>query len=258
MDKIKVSIINKPEICDERLISNLTKLTFSNKLVTIDDIKNQLANLDKTTANIAENTFKFSHTSISEHITLSFLLQNVSRATQQAWTRHRVGSWTWSSTHYINYSEAMDNPFDYFVMPIEIIKSSKDIQDKYIESCRKSIKDYCDLIEKGVECEVARDVLPLSFRSTGIWTVNLRSLQNFLKLRLCGVNTQEINYCAMLVYEEVKKLFPTIYRYFEPDCTSPACGKCSQGKRIERCIFKGWSLEKMHEMYKPVLDLVQA
>ena len=148
----------------------------------------------------------------------------------------------------------MDNPLDYFVMPVEIMKSSKDVQDMYVQSCRKSIQDYCDLIEKGVECEVARDVLPLSFRSTGVWTANLRSIKNFLNLRLCGVNTQEINYCAMLVYEELKKLFPTIYRYFEPDCSSLCCGRCSQGNRIERCIFKGWSLDKMKEWYKPVLD----
>jgi thymidylate synthase (FAD) len=167
-----------------------------------------------------------------------------------------MGSFTFSSTHYIDYSRAMDNPLDYFVMPIEIMKSPKDIQDKYIDSCRGSIKEYCELIDKGVDPAVARDVLPLSFRSTGIWTVNLRSLQNFLNLRLCGVNTQEINYCAMLVYEEVKKLFPTLYRYFEPDCSSPCCGKCKQGSRMERCIFKGWNIEKMREQYAIIMKQV--
>ena len=39
MDKIRVSVINKPELCDERLVSSITKLTFSKKLAGVDDIK---------------------------------------------------------------------------------------------------------------------------------------------------------------------------------------------------------------------------
>ena len=255
MNKIRVSVINKPEICDERLISNLTKLTFSKKFVTTDDIRQMLTDVDSTTVNIAENTFKFSHTSISEHITLTFLIQNVSRSTQLQWVRHRQ-SYTVSSTHYLNYSDALEKPEEYFVMPFELMNAPDELKKKYVESCQRSIKDYCDLIDAGVKCEVARDVLPNSFRSTMIWTTNLRYLKNFLNLRLCGVNTTEINYCAMLVYEELVKLFPTLHKYFVPDCAQPFCPGCKQGKRIENCIFKKWSLEKMHEMYKPVLDRV--
>ena len=35
-----------------------------------------------------------------------------------------------------------------------------------------------------------------------------------------------------------------------PDCAQPCLGHCSQGKRIENCYFKGWSLEKMEEKYR--------
>lgn len=253
MDKIRVSIINKPEICDERFLSSLTKLTFSRKLATMDDIKSQLVDVENNTTNIVENTLKFNHTTICEHLNLTFLIQNISRATQLQWVRHRQ-SYTASSSHYLDYSTALNNPEGYFVMPMELIDAPDYLKNKYIESCQRSIKDYCDLIASGVKCEVARDVLPNSFRSNLIWTTNLRYLKNFLNLRLCGVNTSEINYCAMLVYEEIMKLFPTIHKYFVPDCAVPSCPGCKQGKRVENCIFKGWSLEKMHEMYKPVLD----
>ena len=76
---------------------------------------------------------------------------------------------------------------------------------------------------------------------------------NFLNLRLCGVNTTEINYCAMLIYMEIQKLFPELSKYFTPDCAQPCMGHCSQGKRIENCIFKGWSLEKMEARYAAVM-----
>ncbi len=42
MDKIKISVINKPEICDERLVSSITKLTFSKKLANCEDVASQL------------------------------------------------------------------------------------------------------------------------------------------------------------------------------------------------------------------------
>lgn len=251
MDKIRVSVINKPEICDERLVSSITKLTYSKKLATLEDITSQLVDLDKTTTAIAENTLKFNHTTLLEHINLIFAIQNVSRACQVQWVRHRVGSsYTCSSTHYIDYSKALENPTEYFVTPIEIMQASDEVKQRYYDSCCRSIKDYCDLIDMGQKCEVARDVLPNAFRSTIIWTVNLRALKNFLNLRLCGVNTTEINYCSMLLFKEIKRLFPEISKYFVPDCAQPCNGRCSQGKRIENCYFKGWSLEKMEEKYK--------
>ena len=122
MNKIKVSIINKPEICDERLISSLTKLTFSKKLANSDDIREQLLDIDSTTTNIAENTLKFNHTTLLEHIGgITFLLSNISRSNQLQIVRHRVSfSYTASSTHYINYADAQgDNVKNYFVTPID-------------------------------------------------------------------------------------------------------------------------------------------
>lgn len=130
MNKIKVSIINKPEICDERLISSLTKLTFSKKLANSDDIREQLLDIDSTTTNIAENTLKFNHTTLLEHIGgITFLLSNISRSNQLQIVRHRVSfSYTASSTHYINYADAQgDNVKNYFVTPIEIMESNRDV-----------------------------------------------------------------------------------------------------------------------------------
>lgn len=82
MNKIKINVINKPEICDERLVSSLTKLTFSKKLAGSDDVRDQLVDVDGTSTAIAENTLKMNHTTICEHLTLTIAVQNISRACQ--------------------------------------------------------------------------------------------------------------------------------------------------------------------------------
>lgn len=254
MNKIKVSIINKPEICDERLVSSITKLTYSKRLANVEDVREQLVDVDNSTTAIAENTLKYNHTTICEHLNITFVLQNISRATSLQIVRHRLASYTSSSTHYIDYSAALTDPTDYFVTPLEIMEGTEEQKKLYHDSCVRSIQDYCQLIKLGQKCEVARDVLPNSFRCTLVMTVNLRSLKNFLNLRLCGVNTTEINYIAMLMYDELVKLFPTISQYLVPDCAQPACPACKQGKRIENCYYKKWSIEKMHEKYRSLVN----
>ncbi len=257
MDKIKVSILNKPEICDERLISSITKLTFSKKLADADEVRSQLIDMDNSTTAIAENTLKFNHTTICEHLVVTFVLQNISRATSLQIVRHRIASYTSSSTHYIDYSAALADPSEYFVTPVEIMNGTDEQKAIYHKSCADSIKNYCELIKSGQKCEVARNVLPNAFRCTLVMTANLRSLKNFLNLRLCGVNTTEINYVAMLMYKELVKLFPTISKYLTPDCALPMCPGCRQGKRIENCLYKGWSLEKMEDLYLPVIQKIE-
>lgn len=250
MNRISVSIINKPEICDERLISSLTRLTFSGKLANCDDLREQLVDVDDRSTTMAENIFKMNHSSIAEHLTLTFALHNISRATSLEIVRHRMASYTSSSTRYIDYSKALENPADYFVTPIEIMEGTAEQKRIYKESCERSIREYKNLIDSGQKCEVARNVLPNAFRCDLIMTVNLRGLKNFLNLRLCGVTASEINYVAMLMYEEILKLFPTIGHFFVPDCACLPCPSCKQGKRIENCAYKGWTLEKMKERFK--------
>ena len=114
MNKIKVSIINKPKICDERLVSSITKLTYSKRLANVEDAREQLVDVDNSTTAIAENTLKYNHTTICEHLNITFVLQNISRATSLQIVRHRLASYTSSSTHYIDYSTALVDPTDYF------------------------------------------------------------------------------------------------------------------------------------------------
>ena len=248
MDKIKVSIINKMEHCSSSLISNFTKMTFSKKFNGAEGIANALTDTSSTTNAIAQNILKMDHSTILEHQVLTFSIEGFSRACQLAHNRHRMASITANSTHYFNYS-TINNIEDYFVTPIEIMQASQEVQDDYKKSCQASIKSYCDLIKAGIKCEDARNVLPNSFRSSEIWTVNLRSLKNYLKLRLCGVNVSENIWVAYLIWKELAKVYPDLISYFGPDCMPNCGGVCKQGKRVENCIFKGFTEQKMREKF---------
>jgi len=51
---------------------------------------------------------------------------------------------------------------------------------------------YVDLLEQGVAKEVARNVLPVAIYTQFYWTVNARSLMNFLSLRNAVTAQREI------------------------------------------------------------------
>lgn len=253
MDRIKVQIINKMENSSSGIISNFTKMTFSKNFNGKEDIGNSLTDTTNTSSAIAQNILKMDHSTILEHQVLTFKIENISRACQLAHVRHRMASPTVNSTHYFDYSK-VKNIEDYFVTPIEVMEASTDIQNNFRDACRASIRSYCDLVGLGLPIEDARNVLPNGFRSSMIWTVNLRSLKNYLKLRLCGVNVSENTWLAYLIYKEFERIYPDIACYFGPDCIPGCGGKCKQGNRIEKCIFKGYTEEKLRERFKILLD----
>lgn len=223
MNKIKVVLLNKSENCSDGYLSNLTKLTYSEKLNGTEDIKSQLLNIDKPNLNIINNVVKYNHTSILEHSFYTFLIEGASRSFLSQITRHRLFSFISGSQHYIDYSNIGD-----YVIPIEILDNPK-LLNKYKLDIKKSIDSYKDLIKSGVDHSVARQVLPNAMRNNLIVSGNLREFCHFLNLRLCGRNTSEIQYIAYLIYKELYKLNPTVLRQVGPDCVQT--GRCTQGHK---------------------------
>ena len=229
MNKIKIKLLNKMEITDDRYLSNITKITYSEKLNGKQDIAEQLLDISKTNTNIVENVVKFNHTSILEHLNYTFLVEGASRSFLAQVTRHRHFSFTSGSQHYIDYSKIAD-----FVIPIELLEieneSERSIKiSKYLSANSESLEKYTKLIEDGVKPEVARQVLPNGMRNNLIITGNLRQFINFLNQRLCFRNTSEIQYIAYKIYQELYKLNPEIMKQVGPDCI--VRGFCTQGHK---------------------------
>jgi thymidylate synthase (FAD) len=73
------------------------------------------------------------------------------------------------------------------------------MKDTYADLYRK----YDELVEKGVAKEVARAILPFGIYTQFYWTLNARSLMNFLSLR----NAPEAQYEIRVYAEAVERLW---------------------------------------------------
>jgi thymidylate synthase (FAD) len=156
------------------------------------------------------------HGSPLEHVSATFVIKNVSRSFLAQITRHRMASYTTSSQHYQ----------DYRLYPAIISPSM--IHDPAIQKYFDQIMDmYVDLCTRHPHHE-ARQILPNGMAVNIEWTINARSLANFINLRICKRNTEE-----MLVFtKKLRKFaiawFPALFNHVHADCVMK--GRCSQGR----------------------------
>ena len=224
MKNIKVSCINRSHEDPENFLNNIVRITFSKNFNKSDNIVNEIVNKKNDNFNLLTNTIEMNHQSILEHVTVSYLIEGASRSLLAQITRHRLFSFLSASQHYMDYSDMAD-----FVIPIEIEKQGTEYVKEYLDSCKKSIIEYKNLIDKGIDHSVARQVLPNGMKNQLIITGNLRQWMNFLNLRLCGRNTSEIEYIAYLIKQDLNNYVPHVAKYMVPDCVK--LGKCTQGTK---------------------------
>ena len=73
---------------------------------------------------------------------------------------------------------------------------------------------YLDLIDRGLAKELARCVLPMGTFTQFYWTVNARSLMNFVSLRAAETAQLEIRRYAEAVESFLAELMPVTYEAF--------------------------------------------
>ncbi len=131
------------------------------------------------------------------------------------WFRHRISSYNEISGRYAEMKEE-------FCVP-DVLRSQKARNYKYTEveselnaellaKIEKHFQDsyelYHELLEKGVAKEHARIVLPLSLYTQFYWTINARSLMNFLNLRMDDHAQYEIREFANAINEMFGEYMP--------------------------------------------------
>jgi thymidylate synthase (FAD) len=138
------------------------------------------------------------------------------------WFRHRIGSFNEFSARY---SEV---PNEFFVPDESAIRTQigkpgaykfEPVDDVLAKSTvemisavnEKAYATYAHLVEVGVAKEVARMVLPVSMYTQFYWTVNARSLMNFLSLRTDENAQYEIREFADAVEVLFKEQMPATY-----------------------------------------------
>lgn len=165
------------------------------------------------------------HGSPFEHVELAFRIKMPIFVARQ-WVRHRISELNEMSARYRKL------PNDYYVPELKRIKGKDDknkqgskleLPDAARRDARASIKDSCneasmlydELDDLGLATELSRLVLPVTWYTEWYWKANLRSLFNFLQLRLHPHAQWEIRVYAEIIAEMTKAVAPMAYEAFE-------------------------------------------
>jgi len=138
------------------------------------------------------------------------------------WFRHRIGSFNEFSARYSEVPNEfwvpekgairtqVGKPGAYTFESIE--GPAAEVAVNIIEEMNKvTYSAYQAMLDMGVAKEVARAVLPVSMYTQFYWTVNARSLMNFLSLRLDENAQAEIREYAKEVEKSFKQVMPITY-----------------------------------------------
>lgn len=151
------------------------------------------------------NKIKIGHESPLEHTNISVVIETNRGVTHEI-VRHRIASFSQSSTRYCNYSKDKFGNELTFIRPEWISenvlgdwgklngwKECEDISDEemmWLNSCHQCEAVYLSLIAHGWTAQQARDVLNNSIATQIVVTMNVREWRHFFKLRAIGTTGQ--------------------------------------------------------------------
>ena len=138
------------------------------------------------------------------------------------WFRHRIGSFNelsgrytelpaeayLPSAEYVRSQTGKPGSYSFVAMTPEIAEIAR---DRIEEAYAKAFNNYRSMLAAGVAKEVARMVLPVGTYTEFYWTVNARSLMNFLSLRNAPTALREIRDYAMAVENKFGLTMPVTY-----------------------------------------------
>lgn len=170
--------------------------------VSLDHIPNEDTDVER----LINALVRLRHGSPFEHNMFTFRV-TVPIFVAREWQRHRIGSFNEVSGRYtklkphfyIPNSElrgGLANSGTSMVPKRDHLNvyTESQIEDQMRMSSIQSWTLYEAMIDDGVANEVARMILPLNIFTSFYWTVNARSLMNFLSLRVHDEDARDISY----------------------------------------------------------------
>jgi thymidylate synthase (FAD) len=160
----------------------------------------------------------FEHNSFRFHIRTPLFVA-------REWFRHRIGSFNEFS---MRYARATD---EFYIPEPEDVRSQvgkpgaysfEPVSDELAETAREELRAvyeaayaaYERLVEAGVARELARAAIPVGAYTEFYWTVNARSLMNFVSLRNSENAQREIRRYAEACERFLEELMPVTYAAF--------------------------------------------
>lgn len=177
---------------------------------------------------------KFKHASTLEHLTYTFYISGVSRALLQELARHRMASPSVKSTRYTLKELKDETTFTDGMSMVELKEKYQNptevYADKHMVRASKYLVwsgilgvDFASVVAlenlrlmllEGVSNDRAKYCLPESYKTELTWTINARSLQNFIALRSSKSALWEIQDLARALFE----VLPTEHKYIFEGC----------------------------------------
>ena len=167
---------------------------------------------------------KHSHMTPFEHSVFKFHVSAPIFVARQ-WFRHRFAAYNEISFRYTEVK-------DYFYIPAiwrgqdqtnkqassaSSALDQKALHDMFARQVGASLQTYKKMIGMGVAREMARMVLPVNLYTEFYWTVNARSLMNFVALRADAHAQLEIQAYGEALAAQFKTLMPWTYEAFLRD-----------------------------------------
>jgi len=151
-----------------------------------------------------ERLIRAGHESVLEHVSFTFYIQGISRVASHQLVRHRMASYS-----QLSHRRMVKSPS--FILP----DSLSGLEEKELGTVKNFLlvatKLYNSLVEGGIPEEDARYFLPQAVTTSIVVTFNLRSLRNFLRLRMAPQASPEIRELASRIFEMVSSLFPAFF-----------------------------------------------
>lgn len=177
---------------------------------------------DKLVERMSRVANKFKHASTIEHMSYNFHISDISRALLQELARHRMSSFSVKSTRYTLKELKAEKQFNSF--PEEVDRAGEylvwtgnhnvDITTFF------ALEELRGLLNEGISNDIAKYALPENYKTELVWTINARSLQNFLKLRTNKSALWEIRNLAYEIFKQLPEDHKFLFEeeiYYEKD-----------------------------------------
>ncbi|WP_104695234.1 FAD-dependent thymidylate synthase [Helicobacter salomonis] len=160
---------------------------------------------------------KYRHNSTLEHLFYNFEIKDISRACLQELARHRMASFSVKSSRYTLSELKQEESF----LPLyeeNLTRAQKFLVFTGVEAVDKAsvqaLENLRLLISSHVKNDYAKFAMPESYKTSLAFSVNARSLQNFLSLRTDSKALWEIRQLAFALY----KALPQDHQYLFSAC----------------------------------------
>ena len=164
---------------------------------------------DGSAEKFVRNIIKRGHESVLEHV--SFTVRFIcDRGVSHEIVRHRLASYSQSSTRYCNY---VDDRFGNEITVIRplFLKEGTAAYRIWENACMETETAYVLMLDAGCSPQEARSVLNNSLQTEVCMTANLREWRHFLKLRTSPASHPQMREVALMLLGILKERLPVIF-----------------------------------------------